>query len=103
MKFDEYEKEILEAEQKGQLKRKRPSKKELTAYQKAARNTLSKNRRVNIRISESDLRELQIQALHEGIPYQTFMTSILHKFISGSLVPAYAGRQSRSTKRNPPR
>jgi predicted DNA binding CopG/RHH family protein len=58
-------------------------KKELMEY---ARNTLRKDRRLNIRISERDLLELQKKAVEEGLPYQTYVSSIIHKFISGSLV-----------------
>jgi predicted DNA binding CopG/RHH family protein len=58
-------------------------KKELIAY---ARNTLRKDKRLNIRISERDLLELQRKAVNEGLPYQTYVSSIIHKFINGSLV-----------------
>jgi predicted DNA binding CopG/RHH family protein len=58
-------------------------KKELIQY---ARNTLRKDKRLNIRISERDLIELQRKAVREGLPYQTFVASILHKFINGQLV-----------------
>ncbi len=58
-------------------------KKELMQY---ARNTLKKDKRLNIRISERDLVELQRKAVREGLPYQTFVSSILHKFINGTLV-----------------
>ena len=51
-----------------------------------ARNTLKKDKRLNIRISERDLIELQRKAIKEGLPYQTYVSSILHKFISGILV-----------------
>ncbi len=60
-------------------------KKELVAY---ARNTLRKDKRLNIRISERDLLELQRKAVNEGLPYQTYVSSIIHKFINGSLVEA---------------
>jgi len=58
-------------------------KKELIQY---ARNTLKKDKRLNIRISERDLVELQRKAVKEGLPYQTYVSSIIHKFISGTLV-----------------
>ena len=58
-------------------------KKELMAY---ARNTLRKDKRLNIRISERDLLELQRKAVKEGLPYQTYVSSIIHKFINGTLV-----------------
>jgi predicted DNA binding CopG/RHH family protein len=60
-------------------------KKELIRY---ARNTLKKDKRMNIRISERDLLELQRKAVTEGLPYQTYVSSILHKFINGVLVEA---------------
>jgi len=52
----------------------------------AARATGTKDRRVNIRLSSSDVRDIQALALREGIPYQTLISSILHKFVSGRLV-----------------
>ena len=77
--LDEYEKEILEAYENGML---RPSKSQAD-YQKIARNTLKKNRKINIRISENDLSALQRKAAREGIPYQTLIGSVLHKYASG--------------------
>lgn len=58
-------------------------KAELMTY---ARNTLKKDKRLNIRISERDLTELQKQAVSEGLPYQTYVASIIHKFVNGKLV-----------------
>ena len=58
-------------------------KKELIRY---AQNTLRKDRRLNIRISERDLLELQRKAVKEGLPYQTYVSSILHKYVNGTLV-----------------
>ncbi len=55
-------------------------------YREAARATLRKSKRVNIRITERDLVRLQKAAMHEGLPYQTMISSILHKFINGRLV-----------------
>jgi len=52
----------------------------------AARATGTKDRRVNIRLSSADVRDIQALALREGIPYQTLISSILHKFVSGRLV-----------------
>jgi predicted DNA binding CopG/RHH family protein len=60
-------------------------KKDLAAY---ARNTLRKDKRLNIRISERDLLELQRKAVKEGLPYQTYVSSIIHKLINGSLIEA---------------
>jgi predicted DNA binding CopG/RHH family protein len=80
------EKEILDSFEKGEwipvadLSKRR---KELARY---ARNTLRKDRRLNIRISERDLIELQRKAVKEGLPYQTYVSSIIHKFINGTLI-----------------
>ncbi len=55
-------------------------------YREAARATFRKDKRVNIRISSKDLTGLQKRAILEGIPYQTLIASVLHKFVSGTLV-----------------
>jgi predicted DNA binding CopG/RHH family protein len=47
--------------------------------------TLKKDRRMNIRISDRDLKSLKARAAEEGIPYQTLVTSVLHKYVSGRL------------------
>ena len=84
-KLSKEEKEILESFEKGEwvpvadFSRR---KKELMEY---ARNTLRKDKRLNIRISERDLVELQRKAVKEGLPYQTYVSSILHKFVNGVL------------------
>ena len=54
-------------------------------YKAVAKNTYKKNKRVNIRISEVDLELLQERALIEGLPYQTLMSSVLHKYVTGRL------------------
>jgi predicted DNA binding CopG/RHH family protein len=59
---------------------------EIRKHQVYARNTLKKDKRVNIRISSKDLEELQGIALEDGIPYQTLMSSILHRYVTGRLV-----------------
>ena len=82
--LDEYEKEILAAYENGRLK---PSKSQAD-YQTIAKNTLKKNRKINIRISENDLTALQRRAAREGIPYQTLIGSVLHKYVSGLLKEA---------------
>ncbi len=55
-------------------------------YSQYAKNTYENNRNISIQISERDLNSLQMQALEEGIPYQTFITSLLHKYINGRLI-----------------
>ncbi len=82
--LDEYEKEILEAYERGKLKPSKPR----ADYQTIARNTMKKNRKINIRISENDLSAIQRKAAREGIPYQTLIGSVLHKYASGFLKEA---------------
>jgi len=82
--LDEYEKEILEAYEDGSLK---PSESQID-YQTIAKNTMKKNRKVNIRLSENVLSALQRRAAREGIPYQTLIGSVLHKYVSGFLKEA---------------
>jgi predicted DNA binding CopG/RHH family protein len=53
----------------------------------AARNTLKKDKRINLRLSQKDYHQIQIKAIEEGIPYQTFISSIIHKYLNGSLAP----------------
>ena len=52
---------------------------------RAAKDTVRKDKRINIRISNRDLKAIQLKATEEGIPYQTLVSSIIHKYISGSL------------------
>jgi predicted DNA binding CopG/RHH family protein len=51
----------------------------------AARNTLRKDKRINLRLSQKDYHQIQIKAIEEGIPYQTLISSIIHKYLNGSL------------------
>jgi predicted DNA binding CopG/RHH family protein len=53
----------------------------------AARNTLRKDKRINLRLSQKDYHQIQIKAIEEGIPYQTLISSIIHKYLNGSLAP----------------
>ena len=59
---------------------------EMAKFKAAAKATFKKNKRVNIRISEMDLELLQERAMIEGLPYQTLMSSVLHKYVTGRLV-----------------
>ncbi len=83
-KMDPDERELLLAFEKGQLKSV-ATKGELTKLKAAARATALKDRRVNIRLSSGDLSDIQVRALEEGIPYQTLIASVLHKYVTGRL------------------
>ena len=84
-KPDRYERGILNAYDKGALISARPTKAQLGAFRDAARATFIKSRRVNIRLSAADLMDIQARAYEEGVPYQTLIASVLHKYISGRL------------------
>jgi len=79
--LDDYEREILNAFEEGRLK---PTK-SITDFKTIAHNTMRKNRKINIRISENDLSALQRRAARDGMPYQTLIGSVLHKFACGFL------------------
>ena len=99
MKSDkEYEADILRAFEKGEWKPVNNLKKEMERYREAAAETLLKNKRVNIRISAIDLEGLQAKAAAEGLPYQTLMASVLHKYVSGRLVDGSERTTTRSTR-----
>ena len=83
--IDVYELEILIAFEAGQLK-SIASKSELAKFKAAARASAIKDKRVNIRLSSVDLTDIQVRAMEEGVPYQTLITSVLHKYVNGKLV-----------------
>lgn len=84
-RIDAYEQEILSAFDAGKLKSV-ATKVELGRLKAAARATAVKDRSVNIRLSSIDLSDIQVKALEEGVPYQTLIASVLHKYVSGRLV-----------------
>ncbi|MGA1840990.1 MAG: antitoxin [bacterium] len=86
MKLTKEEKELVESVERGEWKSIPNFKKESKRYQEYAKATFRKDKRVNIRISGKDLSKLQQKALEEGLPYQTFISSVLHKFVGGLLV-----------------
>ncbi len=103
-KTDAYEMEILGAYENGKLKSV-ATKTELALFKAAARATALKDRRVNIRLSSGDLSDIQVKALKEGVPYQTLIASVLHKYVTGQITehpsPSAkqpSGRASKSRK-----
>jgi predicted DNA binding CopG/RHH family protein len=81
MKLDADEKELLESVERGEWKAA-GGKRERARYAKA---TFRKDRRLNIRLSSKDLEAIQKRAIEEGLPYQTLISSLLHKYASGRL------------------
>lgn len=86
MKYDKEEKEILAAYDSGQIKLSKPSKKEIDAIKAAADNTFKKDKRVTIRLYDHDYKGIQKKALQMGVPYQTLISGIIHRYIEGELV-----------------
>ena len=80
----QYEEELLAAYEAGKLK-SIATRGELSKLRAAARATAIKDRRVNIRLSAGDLQDIQVRALEEGMPYQTLIASVLHKYVTGRL------------------
>ncbi len=87
-KLNKEEKEVFEAFEKGRLKTVRGKKALLDRHRDYAAATFRKDKRVNIRISKRDLSLIQRRALSEGIPYQTLISSVLHKYVDGQLKDA---------------
>jgi predicted DNA binding CopG/RHH family protein len=84
-KLDHEEREILEAFEKGNVKRSENATEIQRRHQEYAAAMFRKDARINIRLPSKDLRGLQKKALAEGIPYQTLVSSILHKYVEGRL------------------
>jgi predicted DNA binding CopG/RHH family protein len=85
MKLDADEKEILDSVERGEWRPARAAKRAQSRYTRYAKATFRKDRRLNIRISTKDLEAIQKRALEEGLPYQTLIASLLHKYASGRL------------------
>jgi predicted DNA binding CopG/RHH family protein len=85
-KLDKEEQDILDSFERGEWKPVANRRQEIARHMAYARNTLAKDKRVNIRISSKDLEELQAIAVEDGMPYQTLMASVLHRFATGRFV-----------------
>jgi predicted DNA binding CopG/RHH family protein len=85
MKLDADEKELLESVESGEWKSAAGGKRERARYPRYAKATFRKDRRLNIRLSSKDLEAIQKRALAEGLPYQTLIASLLHKYAAGRL------------------
>ncbi len=70
-----------------------------TQLAKFATETIKKDKRINIRISSRDLEALQRRALEEGLPYQSLVSSVLHKYVSGGLKDISAKKVPQRTNR----
>ena len=90
------EREILKHIQEGNFQSQRPPER-IIELQSAGEETFKQDRRPNIRISSQDFEGLQRRALEEGAPYQTLLSSILHRYVTGGLqdIAANKSRQQR--------
>lgn len=86
IKLDKEEKDILDSYERGEWKSVTNLKKEIERHRGYARQTLKKDKRINIRISSMVLDEIQTRAIEDGMPYQTLISSILHRFATGRLI-----------------
>ena len=86
LKFDKDELDALASYENAEWQSVKNFKEQAAQYRAYARATFRKDKRVNIRISEKDLLDLQKRAVREGIPYQTLISSVLHKYVNGVLL-----------------
>lgn len=86
LKLQQDELELLASYEANEWKSAQNIKEQKEQYRAYARATFRKDKRVNIRIASKDLIDLQKRAIREGIPYQTLIASVLHKYASGALV-----------------
>ena len=85
-KLDKEEQDILNSFERGEWTPVTDRDGEIARHVQYARNTLAKDKRVNIRISSKDLEEIKAIAVEEGLPYQTLIASVLHRYVSGRLI-----------------
>jgi len=84
---DQEEKDLMESIKRDEWRSVKKFDQERKKAIEAARNTLKKDKRINLRLSQKDYYQIQIKAVEEGIPYQTLISSIVHKYLNGSLTP----------------
>jgi predicted DNA binding CopG/RHH family protein len=85
--MDSEEKNLMESIEKDPWRPVQDFDREKKKAMDAARHTLKKDKRINLRLTQKDYRQIQIKAIEEGIPYQTLISSIVHKYLNGTLAP----------------
>jgi len=98
-KEGKYEEDILASFERGEWNSVSNLKDEIARYAASAAATLIKDKRINIRLSSRDLEDVQTRAAEEGMPYQTLIASVLHKYVSGRLIEIPPRPTMRSTGR----
>ena len=86
MKYDKEEKAIVDAYEKGKMKLSSSSKKEIEAIKATAKKTIIKDKRITIRLYDHDYQGIQKKAMEMGMPYQTLISGIIHRYIEGDLI-----------------
>jgi len=81
--LDAEEKELIRSIENDEWVEVRDIAKQKKLAKEYAEATIRKDKRMNIRISERDLKNLKKKAFEEGIPYQTLVSMILHKYLAG--------------------
>jgi predicted DNA binding CopG/RHH family protein len=90
MKLTKEEKELTKSLEKDEWRTIPNLKEEIKRSRIYAKATITKDRRMNIRMAKKDIDALKVKAIEEGVPYQTLVSSIIHKFISGRLVEKHS-------------
>jgi len=85
IKLDQEEQEILESYEKDRWQPVVDMEAEIEKHRQYAEATFKRDKRISIRISSRDLNALRKRALIEGMPYQTLIASVLHKYVDGRL------------------
>jgi predicted DNA binding CopG/RHH family protein len=85
--IDEEERDLMQSIDKDEWRSVENIEREKEEAIAAAQNTLKKDKRINLRLSQKDYHQIQVKAIEEGIPYQTLISSIIHKYLNGSLTP----------------
>ena len=84
--LDEEENELLKSIESGEWKSIDNLQDNILQHKNIAKNTLKKDKRINIRLSSNDLQSLKSNAIELGLPYQTLVSSVLHQYVNGRLV-----------------
>ncbi len=79
------EKDLMESIEREEWKPVKNANREKDKAIEAARNTLKKDKRINLRLTQKDYQQIQIKAIEEGLPYQSLIASIVHKYLNGKL------------------
>ena len=83
--IDQEERDLMESLEKDDWKTVNDLEERKESAVMAAKNTLKKDKRINLRLTQKDYYDIQIKAVEEGIPYQTLISSIVHKYLNGTL------------------